>query len=102
MALVAEGKTNKEIAVSLNLSDKTVGHYLEKSSRNFKSPAALKRLSISPNNIQKTRGNLPYHHRGNIALLFRAIFPYRLSSTTRTMCAWSLCFCTFITPRRMP
>jgi DNA-binding NarL/FixJ family response regulator len=30
LALVAEGKTNKEIAVSLNLSDKTVGHYLEK------------------------------------------------------------------------
>jgi len=29
LALVAEGKTNKEIAVSLNLSDKTVGHYLE-------------------------------------------------------------------------
>lgn len=29
LALVAEGKTNKEIAVSLNLSDKTVGHYVE-------------------------------------------------------------------------
>ena len=29
LALVAEGQTNKEIAVSLNLSDKTVGHYLE-------------------------------------------------------------------------
>ena len=29
LALVAEGKTNKEIAVSLALSDKTVGHYLE-------------------------------------------------------------------------
>ena len=29
LALVADGKTNKEIAVSLNLSDKTVGHYLE-------------------------------------------------------------------------
>jgi DNA-binding NarL/FixJ family response regulator len=29
LALVAEGKTNKEIAVALNLSDKTVGHYLE-------------------------------------------------------------------------
>jgi len=29
LALVAEGKTNKEIAVLLNLSDKTVGHYLE-------------------------------------------------------------------------
>jgi DNA-binding NarL/FixJ family response regulator len=29
LALVAVGKTNKEIAVSLNLSDKTVGHYLE-------------------------------------------------------------------------
>jgi len=29
LALVAEGKTNKEIAVSLNLSEKTVGHYLE-------------------------------------------------------------------------
>ena len=29
LALVAEGKTNKEIAVSLHLSDKTVGHYLE-------------------------------------------------------------------------
>jgi two-component system response regulator DevR len=29
LALVAEGKTNKEIAVSLELSDKTVGHYLE-------------------------------------------------------------------------
>ena len=29
LALVAEGKTNKEIAMSLNLSDKTVGHYLE-------------------------------------------------------------------------
>jgi len=29
LALVAEGKTNKEIALSLNLSDKTVGHYLE-------------------------------------------------------------------------
>ena len=29
LALVAEGKTNKEIAASLNLSDKTVGHYLE-------------------------------------------------------------------------
>jgi DNA-binding NarL/FixJ family response regulator len=29
LALVSEGKTNKEIAVSLNLSDKTVGHYLE-------------------------------------------------------------------------
>ena len=29
LALVAEGKTNKEIAVSMNLSDKTVGHYLE-------------------------------------------------------------------------
>jgi DNA-binding NarL/FixJ family response regulator len=29
LALVAQGKTNKEIAVSLNLSDKTVGHYLE-------------------------------------------------------------------------
>lgn len=28
LALVAEGKTNKEIAVSLNLSDKTVGNYL--------------------------------------------------------------------------
>lgn len=29
LALVAEGKTNKEIAVSLSLSEKTVGHYLE-------------------------------------------------------------------------
>ena len=29
LALVAEGKTNKEIATSLHLSDKTVGHYLE-------------------------------------------------------------------------
>ena len=29
LALVAEGKTNKEIALALNLSDKTVGHYLE-------------------------------------------------------------------------
>lgn len=29
LALVADGKTNKEIAVSLNLSEKTVGHYLE-------------------------------------------------------------------------
>ena len=29
LALVAEGKTNKEIAASLHLSDKTVGHYLE-------------------------------------------------------------------------
>jgi DNA-binding NarL/FixJ family response regulator len=29
LALVADGKTNKEIAVALNLSDKTVGHYLE-------------------------------------------------------------------------
>ncbi len=29
LALVAEGKTNKEIAVALNLSDKTVGHYIE-------------------------------------------------------------------------
>ncbi|WP_447975090.1 response regulator [Nitrospira sp. Kam-Ns4a] len=28
LALVAEGKTNKEIAVALNLSDKTVGNYL--------------------------------------------------------------------------
>jgi two-component system, NarL family, response regulator DevR len=30
LTLVAEGKTNKEIAVVLELSDKTVGHYLEK------------------------------------------------------------------------
>jgi DNA-binding NarL/FixJ family response regulator len=29
LALVAEGKTNKEIATVLDLSDKTVGHYLE-------------------------------------------------------------------------
>ncbi len=29
LALVAEGKTNKEIAASLHLSDKTIGHYLE-------------------------------------------------------------------------
>jgi DNA-binding NarL/FixJ family response regulator len=29
LALVAEGKTNKEIATFLNLSGKTVGHYLE-------------------------------------------------------------------------
>ncbi|MGP0593909.1 response regulator [Nitrospira sp. T9] len=29
LTLVAEGKTNKEIAVALDLSDKTVGHYLE-------------------------------------------------------------------------
>jgi len=29
LALVAEGKTNKEIAAALELSDKTVGHYLE-------------------------------------------------------------------------
>ncbi len=29
LALVAEGKTNKEIAAALDLSDKTVGHYLE-------------------------------------------------------------------------
>jgi two-component system, NarL family, response regulator DevR len=29
LALVAEGLTNKEIAVSLSLSEKTVGHYLE-------------------------------------------------------------------------
>jgi DNA-binding NarL/FixJ family response regulator len=29
LALVAEGLTNKEIAVSLHLSEKTVGHYLE-------------------------------------------------------------------------
>jgi two-component system, NarL family, response regulator DevR len=29
LALVAEGNTNKEIAVTLGLSDKTVGHYLE-------------------------------------------------------------------------
>jgi two-component system, NarL family, response regulator DevR len=29
LALVAEGKTNKEIAVALTLSEKTVGHYLE-------------------------------------------------------------------------
>jgi DNA-binding NarL/FixJ family response regulator len=28
LALVADGKTNKEIAVALNLSDKTVGNYL--------------------------------------------------------------------------
>lgn len=28
LALVAEGKTNKEIAVALNLSEKTVGNYL--------------------------------------------------------------------------
>ncbi|BCA53816.1 Transcriptional regulatory protein DevR [Nitrospira sp. KM1] len=29
LALVADGKTNKEIAALLKLSDKTVGHYLE-------------------------------------------------------------------------
>jgi two-component system, NarL family, response regulator DevR len=29
LTLVAEGHTNKEIAVALDLSDKTVGHYLE-------------------------------------------------------------------------
>jgi DNA-binding NarL/FixJ family response regulator len=29
LALVAKGLTNKEIAVSLTLSEKTVGHYLE-------------------------------------------------------------------------
>ena len=29
LTLVAEGQTNKEIAVTLDLSDKTVGHYLE-------------------------------------------------------------------------
>ncbi|MCA9473976.1 MAG: response regulator transcription factor [Nitrospirales bacterium] len=29
LALVAEGKTNKEIAIKMSLSDKTVGHYLE-------------------------------------------------------------------------
>lgn len=29
LALVAEGKTNKEVAAVLDLSDKTVGHYLE-------------------------------------------------------------------------
>jgi DNA-binding NarL/FixJ family response regulator len=29
LTLVAKGQTNKEIAVALNLSDKTVGHYLE-------------------------------------------------------------------------
>jgi len=29
LALVAEGKTNKEIATALQLSEKTVGHYLE-------------------------------------------------------------------------
>ena len=29
LTLVAEGQTNKEIAVALHLSDKTVGHYLE-------------------------------------------------------------------------
>jgi DNA-binding NarL/FixJ family response regulator len=29
LALVAEGKTNKEIAITLKLSDKTVGHYIE-------------------------------------------------------------------------
>lgn len=29
LALVAEGLTNKQIAVSLHLSEKTVGHYLE-------------------------------------------------------------------------
>jgi DNA-binding NarL/FixJ family response regulator len=29
LALVAQGKTNKEIAALLQLSDKTVGHYLE-------------------------------------------------------------------------
>ncbi|HKW86585.1 MAG TPA: response regulator transcription factor [Nitrospiraceae bacterium] len=29
LALVAEGKTNKEIAAALDLSDKTIGHYLE-------------------------------------------------------------------------
>ncbi|HSF08380.1 MAG TPA: response regulator transcription factor [Nitrospirales bacterium] len=29
LTLVAEGQTNKEIAVALDLSDKTVGHYLE-------------------------------------------------------------------------
>jgi DNA-binding NarL/FixJ family response regulator len=28
LALVAEGKTNKEIAVALDLSEKTVGNYL--------------------------------------------------------------------------
>lgn len=29
LAFVAEGKTNKEIAAAMDLSDKTVGHYLE-------------------------------------------------------------------------
>lgn len=29
LTLVAEGQTNKEIAVALDLSDKTVGHYIE-------------------------------------------------------------------------
>jgi two-component system response regulator DevR len=29
LALVADGQTNKEIAAALDLSDKTVGHYLE-------------------------------------------------------------------------
>ena len=29
LTLVAEGQTNKEIAMALDLSDKTVGHYLE-------------------------------------------------------------------------
>lgn len=29
LALVADGKTNKEVAAALRLSDKTVGHYLE-------------------------------------------------------------------------
>jgi DNA-binding NarL/FixJ family response regulator len=29
LTLVAQGQTNKEIAVALDLSDKTVGHYLE-------------------------------------------------------------------------
>ncbi|GJL63963.1 MAG: DNA-binding response regulator [Nitrospirales bacterium] len=29
LAFVAEGKTNKEIAMAMDLSDKTVGHYLE-------------------------------------------------------------------------
>lgn len=56
MALVAEGQTNKEIAVALGLSDKTVKNYLY---RVYEKLQATRRAQATKMFLERTRSNNP-------------------------------------------
>jgi DNA-binding NarL/FixJ family response regulator len=76
MTLVAEGKTNKEIALKMGLSEKTVKNYLSNILQKMQVSAALKPPSCSNVN----------------AAAARVVRPDRLESKYRSVCPTGLFF----------